>query len=73
MIAARTKEVIFWGGFHNKPEIKCRVDARFVEFKCSSYLTPYHKSKLRSHFCKSKDCSCGSFERAQWRVVEEKE
>jgi hypothetical protein len=62
-------DVIFSGGYHESGEILLRVDPRFVETKCMSYLTEHHKRRLRAHFCGIKGCACGAYQRAEWRVA----
>lgn len=62
-------DVIFYGGFHNSGEILLRVDPRFVKDGCFSYLTEHHQKRLKRHFCNSRTCTCGSFQRAEWRLA----
>lgn len=72
MTKSKTIDVIFWGGFHGSPEVKFRVDSRFVTQKCTSFLTDHHKKKLKKHFCGIKGCACGSYARAEWKVMPRK-
>lgn len=56
--------VKFSGGFHNSPEIKMKIDWRYLETSDSRFLSDFQVKKLKRHFCGSRYCKCPSYKSA---------
>lgn len=67
------KYVTFYGGFHNCPEIRVRVDEYqynalkegFVSVR--DILTKSQQKRLDRHFCGLSQCMCGGLIRAKMK------
>lgn len=68
------KKVMFWGGFHNSPDVVFNItDNLAVRLACAKDyevydvvekgLSPYLLNRLDHHFCGIRGCSCGSWRR----------
>ena len=64
------------GGFHSSAPIQIRVwGLRFdgpdedIPAALDQWLTPYQRRRLERHFCGIPGCACGSWHRAEIRVI----
>jgi hypothetical protein len=55
-------KIIVWGGYHNAPRIKMRIDPNaIIGSKIDwTYLTIAQQKKLHTHMCGTRNCACGT-------------
>ena len=64
------------GGFHSSGPIRIRVMTDLwglrdedIQAALDQWLTPYQRRRLERHFCGVSGCACGSWHRAEIRVL----
>ena len=64
------------GGFHSSGRIRVRLLTDLgglrhedIPAALDQWLTPYQRRRLERHFCGIPGCACGSWHRAEIRVI----